>query len=444
VLVAAVLLVTGIMGRLSNPRMQQLLGLAERPIAGGAPLTDQEIADEDVDTRLARSISKESTSAVRVIATKAPEPESRPSTGPEEPQAESSAGPAVGAAATIPAEAGPGSERGDEGAVLETAWRDAWIALLRDCPVADENRLYDRLRAARGRGALPGDDAADAAAWKSRVVAWDAAWQKYVKEARAGLAELPANDRGRWNKVLDKVTASWLTLWRPLLETLGQEPPEARELVRLVELLQDVADEKSLQAIQDDTIWRGTESNIWFRLVERIRASDPEQLRQASLGPTGYLQLFKQPEYYRGKVVTVRGTVRLAYRVDAPTNVEGVKEYTLLWLHPAGGPSSPMVVYALETPEGFPAIKHRDRDRSTTTMHEEVEFTGYFFKRWAYDGRDGIHVAPLVLAVSPRWIAPTTNDAAGLGGGTIALAIIVSAALGIAAALFAYRNTRRL
>jgi hypothetical protein len=333
----------------------------------------------------------------------------------------------------------------NEVAVLEAAWRDAWIALLRDCPAADENRLYDRLRVARGHGrALDhqgAEETAEATAWKARVAAWDTDWKTYVKQARAGLASLSPEEHAHWDKVLDAVGASWLALWRPLLETLGQERSESPELARLVELLQEVADEKSLQAVQDDTVWRGSETNIWFRLVERIRATDPRRLRQESLGPTGYLQLFKQPSYYRGKVVTVRGTVRLAYRVDALPNAEGVKEYTLMWLHPAGGPSSPMVIYALETPEGFPTIKHRDRDRGTTTLHEEVEFTGYFFKRWAYEGRDDIHVAPLVLAVSPRWVAPSGDETAGPEGWTIAIVILVSAAAGIGAAVFAFRKT---
>lgn len=440
VIVAAILLSAGIFSRLDHPKVRSLLGIEPRPIAGGPPLTDEEYASEDVDTRLANRSTGEggdvgpvirvTTGDSRTSTTASPESSTATAAQAEEDKAEDARGESSDAS-------------GDLNAALESTWRDAWIALLRDCPTADVDRLYDRLRAARGASELVAADDKEASAWKARVAAWDVAWQTYVKEARAGLDATPDAERPQWNKILDEAAASWLALWRPLLETLGEERPESPEMRALVALLQEVADERSLAAIQDDTIWRGSETNVWFRLVERIRETPPETLRRESLGPTGFLQLFKQPEHFRGQVVTVRGTVRLAYRVDAPPNVAGVKEYTLLWLHPAGGPSSPIVVYALETPAGFPEIRHRDRDRGTTTLHEEVEITGFFFKRFAYEGRDGIHVAPLILAQSPRWQAAGPATGEEPNGVAVASAIMFAALLAVGLVVFALRNTKR-
>jgi hypothetical protein len=431
VVVAAVLFVAAVIEKWNSPAVQRMLGLGDRSLVGGPPLADHEIADQEVDTRLPPPRTREDLYDFRFVPT--------PTSQVESPNASfTTASPSTGPAAEASTSGVTGGDK-----ALEAAWHDAWLALLRECPAADENRLYDRLRAARGHGPPLEVTPAETTAWSARLAAWDSAWTKYVMEARASLATQPPEDRAHWEKLLDGVAGSWLALWRPLLETLGQQPPESREITRLVGLLQETVDEKALGAIQDDTIWRGSETNIWFRLVEQIRAIEPEQLRRESLGPTGYLQLFKQPEHYRGKVVTVRGTVRLAYRVDAPSNESQVREYTLLWLHPAGGPTSPIVIYALETPEGFPAIKHRDRDRGTTELREEVEVTGYFFKRWAYEGRDGIHVAPLLLARSPRWTPPAADDETSPRGATIVAVVLLSAAIGIGVAVLVLRNTRR-
>ena len=72
------------------------------------------------------------------------------------------------------------------------------------------------------------------------------------------------------------------------------------------------------------------------------------------MGRVAYLQLYKQSADYRGKMVTVKGTVRLAYRVAAPANYLGVKEYCVYWLYPAGGPDSPLIVYALHAHQVSP------------------------------------------------------------------------------------------
>ena len=104
-----------------------------------------------------------------------------------------------------------------------------------------------------------------------------------------------------------------------------------------------------------------------------------------------YLQLFKQPDDYRCRVVSVKGTVKLAYRVAAEPNYLGVNEYVVYVIHPAAGPGSPIIVYALAAPAGFPAIANRDRDGKTTKLDEDVELTGVFFKRWAYQGQDGTY-----------------------------------------------------
>jgi hypothetical protein len=129
----------------------------------------------------------------------------------------------------------------------------------------------------------------------------------------------------------------------------------------------------------------------------------------------------------------------MAYRVAAPANYLGVKEYCVYWIHPAGGPDSPIVVYALDTPPGFPRLGERRGDgRSMGKLSEDVEVTGIFFKRCAYAGRGGTYTAPLLLANVPLWRRPppaaaphhvTMFELAGAALGAVLIAICVTAVI---------------
>jgi hypothetical protein len=197
----------------------------------------------------------------------------------------------------------------------------------------------------------------------------------------------------------------------------------------------------ALSQVQDDTvIFRPAEREIWFHELARVRDENKDQLHQASLGRVSYLQLNQQPADYRGKLVTVLGTVRLAYRVPAAPNDLGVKEYCVYWVHPAGGPDSPLIVYALGTPPGFPSLASRSGGarQSRGTLREDVEVTGIFFKRCAYAAKGGTYTAPLLIANVPDWrpavTAPTGApfsllQLAAMGIAALLLSICVTAVL---------------
>ena len=60
-------------------------------------------------------------------------------------------------------------------------------------------------------------------------------------------------------------------------------------------------------------------------------------------------------------------------------------------------------------------------------LEEDVEFVGYFFKRWAYASRGGTRTVPLVLAKAPHWQSRAIADrqTVGHGDGLPKLGIIV-------------------
>jgi hypothetical protein len=201
-------------------------------------------------------------------------------------------------------------------------------------------------------------------------------------------------------------------------------------------------DEAQLQSIRDDTVWRQEEQGAWFHLCRQLRKLESARLMEDSLGDPGYAALFRQPEVYRGRLVTMRGTVSLAYRVHAPDNQSGVREYCVFWVRPASGPGLPIVVYALETPPGFPQLEDKDRSGKGTELNEDMEFTGYFFKRWAYRSHEGISTAPLVLASVPRWFHQPPSETELPSATVIVLWISSIAAVSVLLAVAAHRYTR--
>jgi len=149
-----------------------------------------------------------------------------------------------------------------------------------------------------------------------------------------------------------------------------------------------------LDDVRDDYPFRFDERDAWFGLLAVLRDTDPAVLRRASLGRVTYVQIFEQPDVYRGRLVSVRGIVRRAHRVPAPKNDLGFDHYYQTWITPQDSPSNVLVVYCLNLPEGFP---------TGVELEESVELVGFFFKRWVYQAQDKLRTAPVVLAGSLVW-----------------------------------------
>lgn len=197
-----------------------------------------------------------------------------------------------------------------------------------------------------------------------------------------------------------------------------------------------------LAKIEDDTVWRPAEREPWFKLFGSLQQMSPDQLQQSTEANVGFVQLFRQPSAYRGQLVTIRGQARLVYHVQAPKNELGISGYYVFWIRPKGGSNSPLVVYSLELPEGFPQVPDKDLDARTLEVDESVTVTGYFFKRWAYRARGGLHTAPMLLARVPLWVpAPDRADRFELPGPlTIAITLVLLVGVALLMTLWVYRS----
>jgi hypothetical protein len=283
---------------------------------------------------------------------------------------------------------------------IERAWNEGWKEVIERLEDRDRTLLSEVLYAAQRRQPLPPGrhDAAAAAIQTANRL-----WEDYQAAAFQSIVTLSPADQVQWVDVLRQVNHRWSADVQPSLAAIvdGRTPSENEEI--LLAGFQRTLDELHLRRVEDDTLFlRPAEREIWLRLQGRARDTDPAELRKQSVGQVGYLQLFKQPQEYRGRLVTIRGTAMYAYRVAVGENYLGVKEHFVFWINPDGGPTSPIVVYALDVPPGFPAIPQTD-DGSLTRLHEEVVVTGFFLKRGAYLGKDGTYTAPLMIANVPEW-----------------------------------------
>ena len=158
-----------------------------------------------------------------------------------------------------------------------------------------------------------------------------------------------------------------------------------------------------LKSVRDDTPSRRSDQDASYNLLSVLKRNDLRDLKAASLGDVTYVQLYRQPETYRGRLVDLRGVVRRAHRIELPENHAGVTHYYQLWLFTPDSGEHPLVVYSLELPDRFP---------TGMKIHERVDLTGFFFKRVAYGAQGGGMTAPMLLTNSVQWnsVPPPTAE----------------------------------
>lgn len=277
--------------------------------------------------------------------------------------------------------------------------RDAWRGFLKSLGRDERKVLVRILRNSRGGPEL---SVGDRRIWSDVFSQLEQEWKDYLTSANDAVLvagdELPAEQRTQLLNVLHDLEIEWTSLLSRALRAVLDERPWTELEREALANLQATLDDLALAAIRDDMVWRPEEQTAWFRSFEKLLALNAREASQQSAGTVSFVQLFRQSNEYRGRLVTVGGTAELAYQVRAPKNDLGIEHYFVFWLRPGDGSDSPIVAYALELPFGFP-----DVGSDHTNLREEMTFTGYFFKRWAYGAHDGIRTAPLVLAKQPTW-----------------------------------------
>jgi hypothetical protein len=197
-----------------------------------------------------------------------------------------------------------------------------------------------------------------------------------------------------------------------------------------------------LAEVRDFSPFRAAEHAAWFNLLNVLKEADAGQLKQASTGPVGFVQLYEQMDIYRGQLVTIDGVIKRAFEVQAEKNEFGIEKYYQLWFFPDGGPISPMVIYALELPPEFPLSQVKDDEIQNIT--ENISLTGFAFKNWIYGAKDRIESAPLLLAKSFNWKRPVVVEEKPISLWLIGSIIVATALAALGFTLYVVYSSNKL
>jgi len=174
--------------------------------------------------------------------------------------------------------------------------------------------------------------------------------------------------------------------------------------------IQQLIDALAVSRIEDNKSFRRSGELAWYRMYQQLRHMRREfgNFARLSFGATSFAQLYRQREFQRGRLLTVRGNVRQAYKVSSVANPLGIDEFYVLTVR-VRNDDSPVIVYCLDAPDSFPDVPNKDPSGDTLLLNQndEINLTGYFFKIWAYSTPEGTYTAPLLVADSFKWVADT-------------------------------------
>ena len=198
----------------------------------------------------------------------------------------------------------------------------------------------------------------DLHAWAALFGKLDEHWQAFLQagwDAVSRLADDPDNKKAAWVRALSRVENEWNRHIKESLQAAANLDKVSEEVRKDLAGLQLLLDELALAQVPDNTMsLKPRHQETWYRLLDILSHTSHEELQTTSIGRVGVLQLAQQPQNYRGKVVTIRGTARLANWIKAPANIYGIKHWYVFWVRPIGGSPQPYTVYTLEVPKGFP------------------------------------------------------------------------------------------
>ena len=166
-----------------------------------------------------------------------------------------------------------------------------------------------------------------------------------------------------------------------------------REVARL-------ADERDFPLETWDKDW--TKANQLLRMRQHTFAETEGSL---DAFPT-FVDVFKSPDAWHGKLVTMRGHVRKVHSYSPDEDLLGLGRLHELWLYTEHSQRNPAVIVCSSLPDGFPV---------TEDVVDGVTVTGFFFKKYRYAAQDAHRLAPMLIAQRVEW-APVAAAAIQVPG----------------------------
>ena len=157
-------------------------------------------------------------------------------------------------------------------------------------------------------------------------------------------------------------------------------------------------DRRLLRQLTDGSPWRGSETGVFFRLLQKTRGG-PET--DAELLPiTSYPTLKESLKQDRGvRWTRFRGTVERIKNIQVEKSHFGIKQYWTIWMRPSDGSAYPVVVYLTRLPEKVNA-------KPLEEIKGEIEVYGLPAKLVAYNAVGGVELAPALCGIaSDYWVS---------------------------------------
>lgn len=151
-----------------------------------------------------------------------------------------------------------------------------------------------------------------------------------------------------------------------------------------------------LQPVQDDVI--GIQAKEWDACYACLQLAAKPATQGAGAIPSGHYAVFMDsPEYCRGRLWSIHGTLRRLVRFRSRAESFGTSSLYDAWLSLPDSGSQLVHVIAAELGDGL--IVSEDDEQ----FGQQVHLTGFFFKREGYaktgaDGRGDIGLTPLLVA----------------------------------------------
>lgn len=127
---------------------------------------------------------------------------------------------------------------------------------------------------------------------------------------------------------------------------------------------------------------------VYSRRYERY-AKDPSKFPL-------FVDIFKNPDWWTGKMVTLTGRVRKIVEYPPSEDDLGLGVLYEIWLYTDDSQRNPAVYVCTSKPKNIPST-------DGTNVIENVTISGYFFKRYRYTAEDAHRLAPMLLGQTITW-----------------------------------------
>ena len=205
------------------------------------------------------------------------------------------------------------------------------------------------------------------------------------------LSLLPTGSPTRIN--IDEQLQGFRKQWDSLSAVFRSDELPTKAQLTDVQALQTILDVTALDDIEDRTrSGRPADDMAWLRIWETIY--DPQFADQEFPTVTPF-QLKAQPEFYRGKPVSLAGELR-GIQVIRTRNTLGIDVFYSVWIKHESSSIFPFNAYITELPDGI----ELEKDKAFTSFKDEnIKIDGVFFKVRTYaDKGETISKTPFILA----------------------------------------------